>query len=345
MPRNNALYCALRRLYEDVAIANEGEEAEVTVPVVMSVQRRLGRVPRPEVSGGEQYRVDCPFCGDRNKHLYVSHLWGATVELEGKSYEIGTGLARCFRRECLKEEVHRVHFAKELRAALKDSPVCPVDVSVGEEDYALPGVPLPDGCVPVGAGVHTRVEDWLAGRAFGVPLLRQFGVHTGICHYGQLPLECAVFPVWMDGTVVGWQARPIDYAKGAAYPKYFNSKGFKKSWVLYNMDNAAKQDGVVVVEGITDVLRVGLCGVALFGKAASKHQEALLRRLWHGKLIVLIPDMNDPESKPEFEGLRRRLAEGRAFKSIKMVTLPDGMDPGGMPKEELWNNIKDQTLR
>jgi hypothetical protein len=65
---NKLLYDALECLFKRVEIANEGVTASI----------------RPDPAGtgawqiekgdehGEQYRVNCPFCKDHKKHLYIS---------------------------------------------------------------------------------------------------------------------------------------------------------------------------------------------------------------------------------------------------------------------------------
>jgi len=345
--RNTKLYRALEQLFGRVQLSCEGEEARVTLPVETAVQRARGKQYH-KITGGEQYRVDCPFCGDTKAHLYISHMWGSKTQVSGRTYEAGTGLARCWRRNCLSVPKNREWFRTRLLRALGS--VTEVIMTGVEQDITesadMAAVALPVGCVPVeSADANKRVIEWLLQRNFSVELLARYRVYVGAVQFsrGSEPLDCAVFPLLRNDRCIGWQARAIDYTKECSYPKYYNNTGFRKSWLLYNMDSATEGPFVVVFEGVTDVLRLDGPGVAIFGKTASRYQERLLAMVGHGRPLVLVPDQDDPDSEKEFTKLRDRLRAERMFSQVVLVKLPDGKDAGAMSKEELWQCILGQV--
>jgi DNA primase len=150
-------------------------------------------------------------------------------------------------------------------------------------------------------------------------------------------------PIRMGGRLVGWQGRyagELDWG-ATGKPKYYNAPGMRKGQLLYNYDQALRQPLVVVVEGVTDVWRVGPAGVALFGKSASPEQARLLAAGWHGKPVVVLLDA---DAADEAEKVRRQVAALHP-EQVVVVTLPDGLDPGSCPRDELWKYLLDQAIR
>jgi DNA primase len=80
-------------------------------------------------------------------------------------------------------------------------------------------------------------------------------------------------------------------------PKYDNTPGFKKSSILYNLNNAKNyaKNGIIVVEGQFDAIRMHNYGypntVARMGPVLSDRQVALLYR-YTTSVILLIEDCN-----------------------------------------------------
>ncbi len=115
--------------------------------------------------------------------------------------------------------------------------------------------------------------------------------------------------------------------------KYINSPEsplYSKSRTLYNLDKA--QDHIldmgyaIVVEGYFDVAALWECGirnvVATCGTAMTRYQLRLLKR--YADWVALCYDGDSAGSRAAL-----RAAEGLAEERfpIKVVTLPDGMDP------------------
>jgi DNA primase len=96
-----------------------------------------------------------------------------------------------------------------------------------------------------------------------------------------------------------------------------------------------------VVEGVTDVWRVGPPAVALFGKSASPEQARLLAAGWYGKPVVILLDADAAE---EAEKLRRQVAALHPG-PVVVVALPEGLDPGSCPRDALWELVRAEAAR
>jgi DNA primase len=150
-------------------------------------------------------------------------------------------------------------------------------------------------------------------------------------------------PIRMGGRLVDWQGRyagELDWG-ATGKPKYYNAPGMRKGQLLYNYDQALRQPFVVVVEGVTDVWRVGLPAVALFGKSATQEQAKLLAAGWYGKPVVILLDADAAE---EAEKVRQQVAVLHP-EQVVVITLPEGMDPGSCPRDELWKLLRAEAKR
>jgi hypothetical protein len=139
-----------------------------------------------------------------------------------------------------------------------------------------------------------------------------------------------IIPIYMDGKLRGWQARYVGEPPDKQTPKYFSMPGMKKTQLLYNYDIARKFPFGVLVEGPTDVWRVGPEAVALFGKHISVMQKQLIAETWGNRAVVVLLDGDAVDEArriyAELEGLVRHRV---------LVELPDGTDPGSLAHEEL----------
>ena len=97
---NQVLYDCLEKLFGEVVVINEGQQADLRID-----RNHLGRWDIDQHSDhGEQYAVNCPFCKpkDTNHHLYISYLSFAAPVVDGVRLQIGKLRAQCFRNGCLR---------------------------------------------------------------------------------------------------------------------------------------------------------------------------------------------------------------------------------------------------
>ncbi|MBR6332514.1 MAG: DNA primase [Dehalococcoidales bacterium] len=149
-----------------------------------------------------------------------------------------------------------------------------------------------------------------------------------------------MFPIHdIKGQTVGFGARTMDNSN----PKYLNSADtpiFSKSSLLYGLDYAKdairKEDKVIIVEGYMDVIVPHQYGytnvIASMGTAIGESHCNILKKLTKNVVLAL-----DADQAGEKGMVRTVPLENVMDNEIKMVSIPDGMDP-----DELM--LKDSTL-
>lgn len=161
-----------------------------------------------------------------------------------------------------------------------------------------------------------------------------------------------VFPVMMDGRVVGWQCRtpyepnalteeqcaeagmPVSPDDGLRVrpPKYLTDPNMPKSMALFNYDLARTSDLVVLSEGALDVAGVGVCGVCGFGKSYSAQQVRLIKANW--KCAVILLDAGDATA----EASNLYVSLSLAMPTVR-VDLAGVHDPGDASFTNTWQQI------
>jgi DNA primase len=149
-----------------------------------------------------------------------------------------------------------------------------------------------------------------------------------------LPIEDA------RGRVIAFGGRILAKDKTDA-PKYLNSPDtplFDKGRTLYNLHRAApaaRQSGrMVVVEGYMDVVAMAAAGiaecVAPLGTALTEHQIEMLWR--HVETPILCFDGDKAGQRAAMRAITRALPLLRPAHSLRIVRLPEGLDPDDLIK-------------
>ncbi len=160
------------------------------------------------------------------------------------------------------------------------------------------------------------------------------------------PSRRLVIPIYtLESTTVtrlaGWQARYVGDCPDSV-PKYLSCKGMKKSQLLYGLAGARSTTGpVVIVEGATDVWRLGPGAVALFGKDMSLPQQQLLDQYLPGRHVVVMLDRDAQDNAADV--CSTLLNRGRV---TVLAGLPDGRDDiGDCTTEEAWQQVESALER
>lgn len=147
--------------------------------------------------------------------------------------------------------------------------------------------------------------------------------------------------------VIGFSARVLDGSK----PKYINSaesKYFKKSNILYNLNNAltTQLDYLLIAEGFFDVIALSKIGytstVCLMGTALTKNHINKIKRF---KKIIFFLDGDDAGREATYKNLRILIANN--IKNIYVVENKTELDPDDLLKtkgEKHLKNIVDNSL-
>lgn len=325
MPLNPLLYDRLCQRFGCVEIVNPGSRFVAR----SSHYPTAGRTQLSIASSGEYYRVNCPYCSDTRKRLWVNHRFGTPDPVSGRPMLF---LAHCFNELCMDDENRRklnemVYGFQNLSA--RDA----IRILPGHyEEAAMGPASLPGKCIPVQnlPLSHPVIEYMCGERGYPLDLL----VHLGcsFCVQAQprfFPAqERIIIPIFMDSILVGWQARyvgDIDF-KARGIPKYFTMPGMAKRQILYNFDVAKNYPFVIVVEGVTNVWAAGPSSVALLGKTLSFQQQCRLQVQWQGKPIIIMLDGGETERSNMQHIVEQLLPAARG--PVLYVRLPDGRDPG-----------------
>lgn len=155
-----------------------------------------------------------------------------------------------------------------------------------------------------------------------------------------------VFPCFMDGGLVYWQARATwdppahlnrdqrkAWEKATGYRKTLNplnrEQAAAASEVLFNYDQARVQPHVVICEGPVDAMKVGPHAVALLGKAPTEVKVERLLRMFAQRYTVYL-DRGD-EERAKAEQLAEQLSD---FAPTFIAEPPEGYDPGKLTLEQ-----------
>ena len=356
MPLNENLYKALSAVFADTPrIVNEGESAQVDYPppILSIVDSAVTPIAASRIHGGEQYCVCCPFCGDRRYRLYFSYLWAAKILLGSTAYRCTDSLVRCFNEECQRVPANKNLLRSQLGAILADDnrlQSISVVAAEPEVDRGLANqVPMPPNLKDIMDPVVPEYvrRYWLTVRGYSPEVLRHYQVKFA---YLDRPLKAGapmcqqmvtVIPVIQNGEYWFHQLRLIpingDPARGyetdqlgMELPKYIIPHGSRKNWALYNIDNAVFSSTVYLVEGVSDVWRIGDSAVARFGKTLSRAQIVTLKEKLFGKRLVIVPDMDDPQAYDEALRQQTILSSSGVFSEVLLSTLDPGKDPGDL---------------
>jgi hypothetical protein len=316
-----------------VVVVNERELLLGELDDSFTEQARLApRLP------GKCFRVSCPFCGDTQFSLWISHRWGERTHWRGRR---DLRLAVCYNRDCLArpgvaQELCDFVFGGERAAWLMPDPVR------GGHRIAVAGWPVkPPG--PLVYPVHALGDDhpavvYLRGRGYDAKYLGRH-LHVGYCPIAHPEFAAAqgriTIPVRQGFACLGWQARYVGEPPDPR-AKYFVMPGMDTSRVLYNFDVARKYPFVVVCAGAPGAWSFGPEAVAPLGREVSAAQTRLIASAWgQGTAVILLGGDARAEAQQAHDALA-----GAARRRV-VVSLPAGKGPGDFPREALRQIVFD----
>jgi len=323
---NPELYAVLCDMYNgDVEVVNEGSAGEVTY--TKSGLKYYAHV----TGGGQEFKVNCPSCGDTRHRLYISYLAVSDIKYKGKFVKT-YHLMHCHNESCMTNEL-----LNKLRKRIKNPPKISIS-SKRKNDRIEVRLPTPNYLIN-SPKAHKGPVAYMKSRGFDIDELAEvYKVRT--CEripnnerLGQMVL----FPSYEGEKLTFWQARMCyDAPKEYRLPKYYFPKGTQKSEILYNRYHAITERMVVITEGVLDAIRIGKQGVAIFGKHPSVSQTRIMSRVFKRKLGVL---MLDPDAEKEAEKWFNKYKGDAIFgKGLYLCRLED-RDPAEHTHEEIWQKI------
>ena len=349
-PLTPKLYRALKRVFRHVQIANPGE-------TYIASRRpsfyRPGRMEAPPAFSGEYYRVSCPHCSDIRQRLWINHMWGVR---DPETRDDHLYLINCFNDGCFntrerQEKLYDELFPFNYNARMR---LCELAVAATNHDSvaAAPiAAMLPEPMFPLIDPACQRAREYLMSRGFApLEIADRWGVgfcfdapvgHYSIFHRLVIPIYTLLSSLDHDPvpTLAGWQARSLNDDG----PKYLSMTGMRKSHVLYGLIEAISTTGpIIVVEGPTDVWRLGTNAVATLGKSISPAQIQLLLRHFNGRPIGVMYDTDAAtESRLTATKIRDSRREWSDTAPVIDIPVPAGCkDAGECSQAELWAAIR-----
>ena len=359
---NELLYNALVNVYKDVHVSNEGQHATIT-PVGSSWS---DWTVLQEDEHGEQYIINCPFCKDTKKHLYISYLSYLRPFLNGMPLRIGALRAHCFRNNCLKDPDNVFELGRQIgfgMALVGDGlqHCCDFNCDEPSEDstpryqlsseLSLDGLKtwIPDWNV-IDSNTDTVIMEYLQARRVTADDIRWLNIGWGPIRsprshrYLNNGLPFVLFPIVNNKKLVGVQARCPDKYMTEDQPKYYFHPGCRKQTILFNLDEARNFGVAVVSEGIFDVLSIGKPGVCCFGHTPSVAQMRLLETFENG--VIFLPDT---DVRPDLNtiNIAKNCAQKLQLKhqfnmGVHVVVLPR-KDAGELTRQQVWQTILNQV--
>ncbi|MBR5499240.1 MAG: DNA primase [Bacteroidales bacterium] len=180
----------------------------------------------------------------------------------------------------------------------------------------------------------------------------EFLVETGVCikyDDGRLVdrfYDRVMFPIHsVSGRIIAFGGRTLKTDKSVA--KYVNSPEteiYVKSRSLYGIyfakNEISRQDKCILVEGYLDVLSMHQLGiknvVASSGTSLTVEQIRLIRKFTSN--VTIIYDGDGAGIKAALRGIGLVLKEGL---NVKIVLLPDGMDPDDFARRHTLEEVQD----
>lgn len=287
--------------------------------------------------GGREWVLVCPVCGKNNLSVNVKrrlwHCWTCeqyVVDVEGRRRAVrgAGGLVKLIQ---LLDNLDRAQAAAKIAAgavfSYRDVARLPDDKLDNRFVAAIkPAEPVdpPEGWRPI-----TEVLPFMAQRQITLDDARLFGL--GWCDRGRYAGRL-IFPVWEDRQLLYFQGRAMwAPVAGQRYLKSLNpptsDRHAVSSELLMNLDQARFFPRVAVVEGPTDLVRVGPDAVCTFGKRITDAQIGRLVRAG----VRALDFMWDADAAEDMRGAARRL---NGLFDLRLVFLPRG-DPGDYPREYL----------
>lgn len=347
---NPGLYQALRTKFgEAPGIVNEGEEGVFSCPPT-KMHRMPGRKKRKYAhieSWGETYKMNCPVCGDSRERLFISHLYGGytTPKTSKTRYYFGD-VYKCHNESCdLREHLNDLHIDRNAKVETLPSKFTRI--------VRFDAAEIPKNCPPIDSvDVPEHITDYLISRGFDptelsnnyfVKYVPEGTTYMDGEEEKEFFDERLLIPIIQGRVMVSWQARRAKDLHKDKY-KYLNEPSCKKATYLYNMDRALFHKRIVIVEGVTDVWRLGDNAIAIFGKKPSKTQRDMMKTLWgfNGQAVLCMDPDVDTKERDDIIGLLR---EARAFPGGVAELRLTGGDPAEYEYSELTEMIEEAFSR
>lgn len=260
--------------------------------------------------------IQCPFCDDNTNHLGINlslliiHCWKCptkgNIRKLVQKLEGSNSMARDVMAQYMVED-----YDKDLRYDIK-------------KRLSPPGAIMPTECVDI---MPENFKDLLYNRRYNPDeLIRKYKLKA--CMNGDFRNRI-IIPVIVDSVIVNFTGLDVTGAKSNKYKHCPNDKAIMPMKdCLYNIDTVT--DTALIVEGVTDVWRVGDGTVATMGIEYTKAQLALLVERGVKKAFVLY----DAEDLAQLRANELATALSGVMPYVEVLELQEG-DPDDMSNDQV----------
>lgn len=319
----------------------------------MSVKRWIENNVDEEIipSGdGREVHFDCPFCTDTRKRFYVKvygdsgvcccHNCGFTGNFtkfvrnyKRISYTEASEIAKSvtghdFSVNPDDEDVQREGYGRAFVREFRNNLMAMMCRKPEEREPEKEPMPIPNESVPLtgklpsrqntpfNRGLRDQAKKVLESR--GVCFSQMRDHHMRVAYDGKYKYR-VIIPVINGDTNEFFVARSMyDWQKVKEYSPKSEGNQYKKSEVVFNLDNAAKTGKLIISEGIYDALSWGRSGISLLGKIMSKAQLKRIKEK-RGEVKTIYVAL-DRDAKEYAVRLARQLSP--YFKDVRVVDIP-----------------------
>lgn len=290
-------------------------------------------------SRAKEYLLTCPLCGssrlryNTEKHTWICWSCGRT----GSTLKLIELIERCNEMDAIDFVLGQYVGGDASNAALVPAQ--------GKQRAAvarvLSPIPWPENVDAIDPThpAHAVATQYLAGRGIGPDAIRFY--RLGFGRVGRLKNRI-VFPCYMNGQLVYWQARATWDAPAHLHGKekraWEEATGYRKTInpiarseedtgaaeALFGLDTAVGSQVLVLVEGPVDAIKVGRHAVALLGKSFQPAKLARLSRLRGPSEVIVYLDRDAPKQAQQWA------EELAPYLPVRIVVPPEGYDPGAL---------------
>lgn len=321
------------------------------------------------------YRYNCPFCGDDTKHkLYVrveeghpkNNLWhcfrcgnsGNPVSFVMKYYHVSFPEALSILEGYGYRFNNKNYIPKSDKLTDEEYLLLLLD-SIGkpkQEEELLVNLtppPLPQGfkllsqnlkdpeAYPFLAYCHNRGFTLNDIYTHNIGYVIHSWVPLGNGKSVKLDNHLVFLTHDMQGNYQYWNTRAI----GESFVKSLNAPSsdteYSKKNTIFNLNRAVKTPQVVITEGVPDALTVGESGVGTFGKQVTDNQVQLIidNITEEQKVYIYL----DKDAKTEMKKLAEKLY--RQHEETYLVISPTSKDANSLGREKAWEIINNYSVK
>jgi len=275
------------------------------------------------IQQGNEYVVDCPFCGDKKQNLSINpyrmlvHCWRCNY-----GSNVWGLFKRCGIPFFIKEDTSFVGFKKGILSG---------NLYNMKDDNMSKKVMLPRGSIQLWKNWHNpqyyEVVQYLKNRNVSYYDVMSYNIYytdDGIY------TRRVIVPIYDNGVLVCFVARTIDSDNKK---KYLNASGvkLKKVGILFNIDMAFNFNPIILTEGVFDAIAVGDDAVALLGTSMTHEQINRIVDL-HKDVIVCL----DGDARPHTYDYAKSLYDNGV--NVRICVLPRNEDPSSL-------GVTDKTVK